>query len=80
MDRPGTGPHQGVALREAHYIAMPIMPGALLSVGPVAAIVDMSDDVVNTYNNWQWSGHRTWVAAKPGTSGDLWLGQATHAA
>jgi hypothetical protein len=77
-DRPGTGPHQGIALKEADHIAMPIMPGVVLGLGPETAILDLPDDVVDTYNDWQWKGHHTWIAAQPGGSGDLWLKEASR--
>jgi hypothetical protein len=75
-DRPGVGPHQGVALGDAEGIAMPMGPGVLVGLGPELGQMDMHPTHVEWYNARQWDGFQQWIAAKPGGSGELRLRSA----
>jgi hypothetical protein len=76
QDRPGAGPHQGVAIQEADHVAMPMAPHIVVGLGPDAMIIDVPDDVVALYNTWQWRAYDTWIAAKPAGTGDVTLRSA----
>lgn len=53
-DRPGTGPHQGVALMDADHLVMPLAPDVLLGLGQASAVMNLMDEGVNFYNSLQW--------------------------
>jgi hypothetical protein len=69
----GTGPHQGIGIKSANRIAMPIAPDLLLALGPEPAIHEMTNEVVDRYNQWQWEACVSWIAARPGGAADTTL-------
>lgn len=69
----GTGPHQGVAFGDADHIAMPISPSMVIALGSSPGIVNLDDAIVDLYNQFQWDGYHSWIAAKPSGPGDLTL-------
>lgn len=72
-DRPGAGPHHGVALMDADHLVMPIAPDVLLGLGQESAVMNLMDEDVNFYNSLQWAAHVNWLAALPGGRGDLMI-------
>ena len=71
--KPGAGPHQGVALRDADHVAMPIAPNIILSLGPAPSETSLTPDVVDWYNSQQWASYIDWIAALPKSPADLEL-------
>ncbi len=66
----GAGPHQNVGIMKADHVAMPISPGALVTLGARPPNAHLSDAEVDLYNDLQWSTFDTWIAARPGGTAD----------
>ncbi len=64
-DGEGLGPHQGVALYEATYVAMPIAPDIVISLGPDPMDVRLDTNHVKALNSLQAGSFIRWLGAKP---------------